>query len=143
MKILWLFLLFAFESLFVNYASSRCQSLNGTLFNSCFNAGYNVSEFNYGKAQQDIFSLFERVQRKFNNCSSLSTVLSCALHVPKCPNSTLPCKAECRKFVRDCKDIPAESQGLRALFQGLCELLEPKPCLSMSNASSFNGSDGK
>lgn len=144
MKLLSLLLFTAFElSLFINCASSRCKPLNGTLFGSCFTAGFRASKFS-NNTEGEIFHLFKNMRGEFNSCSSaLSTVMSCAVHLPHCPNTSLPCKTECWNFVRRCKR--EKSEGLVVLFRRLCELLSPsEPCLSSSNASKeYKESDGK
>jgi len=127
MKLLSLVFFITFASLFSNYASSQCLPLNSTLFNECVQEGYNVSDFNRSRPQDEISSLIASMQRKFKNCSPLSTLMACSVHIPKCSNSSSikPCKQACRKFVSDC-----EKEGLIALFRGLCELLPSNQCLS-------------
>ena len=135
MKLFSLILLATFESLFVNYASSQCQSLNRTLFNGCLDAGYNVSEFSGSRTQDEMASLISSMQSKFQNCSaSLLTLMTCSVHVPKCSTSSarLPCREVCRKFVRDCQGGSTESEGLLAVFRGLCELPTTDKCLPSS-----------
>ena len=140
MKLLSLLLLTALElNLFVNCASSRCKLLSGN-FGSCVNAYSKVSN----NTEEEILGLFENMRGEFNSCSSaLATVMSCAVYLPQCPdNTSLPCKTGCWNFVRRCKR--EMSEGLVVLFQRLCELLSPDPCLLSSNASRrYNESDGK
>lgn len=127
MRLVSLVLLITFESLFVNYASSQCVSLNNTLLNNCFQAGFNESEFTKNRSLQNISNLIMSMKTKFDSCSkSLSTLMTCSLHVPRCSSTSsrkLPCREDCKKFVSGCRDVSAHTEGLMALFRGLCDLL--------------------
>ncbi|KAK2573668.1 hypothetical protein P5673_001351 [Acropora cervicornis] len=134
MKLLSLLLFTVLEvNLFVNCASSRCKLPSGN-FGSCVNASFRYSKVS-NNTEEEILGLFENMRGEFNSCSSaLATVMSCAVHLLQCPNNTsLPCKTECWNFVGRCKR--EMSEGLVVLFQRLCELLNPDPCLMSSNAS--------
>lgn len=143
MRLVSLVLLITFESLFVNYASSQCVSLNNTLLNNCFQAGFNESEFTKSRPLQNISNLIMSMKTKFDNCSSsLSTLMTCSLHVPRCSNTSsrkLPSREECKKFVSGCQDVSVDTEGLMALFRGLCDLLPL--CASPSDRSNITAED--
>lgn len=130
MKILaWIFFV-SLEVLLVDFAASSCQPLNTTLFNGCVQAGYHVSNFTSSGKEVELSHLITNMQRKFKNCSSLLSLMTCSLHLPKCPTAQLPCKDACKKFLSDCGDISSENDGLKTLFRGICELLPSTKCLS-------------
>lgn len=140
MKLLSLVLLIvAFECSLANFASGNsCQPLNRTLFGSCINAGYNVSEFKTSTPQsQQMAILIQAAQSKLN-CSRFSNLMTCSIFLPgsKCPSARLPCKDACRSFVSDCKDGSSDIEGLLTLFNGLCQLLPTDQCLPTSMAHS-------
>lgn len=132
-------LLVAFECSLVNFASSNsCQPLNRTLFGSCINAGYNVSELNTSTPQsQQLANLIQAAQSKLKNCSRFLNLMTCSIFLPgsKCPSARLPCKDACRRFVSDCQDGSSDIEGLLTLFNGLCQLL-PADGLPTSTAHS-------
>ena len=143
MKLLSLVFFITCTSLFANCASSQCLPLNRTLFNDCVRAGYNVSDFSRSRPQDEVSSLIAGMQRKFKDCSSLSTLMACSVHIPKCPNSSSikPCNQTCRNFVSNCTHGSSEKEGLIALFRGLCELLPSNQCLS--DHSNYTAAHGK
>jgi len=124
-------------------SSSACQTLNSTLFADCVQAGYNVTKFNPNTSQKELSGLISSMRSKFKNCSSLSSLMTCSLQLPRCPTSTptLPCKDVCRNFVAECQSSSSESDGLIALFRGICELLPSNKCLSPNNLN--NSASGK
>lgn len=126
----------ALEISLVGYASSsRCQRLNSTLFTDCTKAGYNVTELNPNSTQKELSGLIATMRSKFKNCSSLSSLMTCSVQLPKCSTSapTLPCKEACKNFVSECQNTSNENEGLVALFRGICELLPSKKCLPTPN----------
>ena len=144
MKLLSLVLLIAaFECSLAKFASSNsCQPLNRTLFGSCIDVGYNVSEFKTSTPQsQQLAILIQAAQSKLKNCSfsnQSSNLMTCSIFLPgsKCPSARLPCKDACRSFVSDCQDGSSDIEGLLTLFNGLCHLLPTDRCLSTSMAHS-------
>ena len=129
----------------VEYASSSsCQKLNSTLFADCVQAGYNVTEFYPNTSPKQLSSLIASMRSIFKNCSSLSSLMTCSVQLPKCPTaaSTLPCKDVCRNFVSECHNSSSESDGLIALFRGICELLPTDKCLPTPNNLN-NSASGK
>lgn len=141
MKLLSFVLFVALEIWLVDYASSSsCQPLNRTLFNDCVQAGYNVSNFPASRSQNELSSLIARMQNKLKSCSSLSSLMTCSVQLPKCSSgtSTLPCEEVCKNFVADCQSS-TENHGLVALFRGICELLPSSNCLP--KPSNLNSSD--
>ena len=127
----------------VDYVSSSpCQTLNSTLFADCVQAGYNVTKFNPNTSQEELSGLIASMRSKFKNCSSLSSLMTCSVQLPRCPTSTLPCKDMCRNFVAECQSSSSESDGLIALFRGICELLPSNKCLSTPN-NLTNSNSGK
>lgn len=141
MKLLSLVLLIvAFECSLANFASSNsCQPLNRTLFGSCIDAGYNVSELKTSTPQsQQLAILIQAAQSKLKNCSRFSNLMTCSIFLPgsKCPSARLPCKDVCRGFVSDCQDSSSDIEGLLTLFNGLCQLLTADRCLPTSTARS-------
>ena len=138
MTLLSLVLLIAIQSLlaYYAYASSECRPLNSTMFNDCIKAGYNVSgEFTGRQGQHEISSLIASMQKKFKDCSSHSALISCSVHLPNCSTASSRLSLTgnvCRNFTRDCQNGSQETEGLIALFRGLCEVLHPN-----------TGADGK
>ncbi|KAM7444346.1 hypothetical protein ABFA07_007018 [Porites harrisoni] len=119
-------------------SSNSCQPLNRTLFGSCINAGYNVSEFKTSTPQsQQLAILIQAAQSKLN-CSRFSNLMTCSIFLPgsKCPSARLPCKDTCRSFVSDCQDGSSDIEGLLTLFNRLCHLLPTDQCLPTSMAHS-------
>lgn len=135
----------ALEISLVNYTSSSvCPKLNSTLFTDCVQAGYNVTaEFYPNEAQKELSDSFARMRSKFKNCSSLSSLMTCSVQLPKCPTSALPCKEACKKFVSECHNSSNEHDGLIALFSGICELLHSDKCLSKPNQTLNDSASGK
>ena len=136
----------ALEISLVDYASSSaCPKLNSTLFTAdCVRAGYNVTaEFYPNGAQKELSDSFARMRRKFNNCSSLSSLMTCSVQLPKCPTAPLPCKEACKNFVSECHNSSSEHDGLIALFRGICELLHSDKCLSKPNQTLNDSASGK
>ena len=132
MKLLSFVLCIYLGTLLADYASSSsCQPLNRTLFDGCVQAGYNVSEVSTSRSQSELSSLITNMQNKFKNCSSLSSIMTCSVQLPKCSTgkSMLPCKEVCKNFVADCQQSSSENEGLIALFRGICELLPLNKCL--------------
>lgn len=128
----------------VDYVSSSpCQTLNSTLFADCVQAGYNVTKLIPNTSQKELSGLIASMRSKFRNCSSLSSLMTCSVQLPRCPTSTmLPCKDMCRNFVAECQNSSSESDGLIALFRGICELFPSNKCLSSPNNLN-NSASGK
>lgn len=136
MMLLGWVLIVALEISLVDYASSStCQKLNATLFSDCTKAGYNVTEVNPNRTEVELSGLIATMQSKFKNCSSLSSLMTCSVQLPKCPTSApkLPCKEACKNFVSECQNRSNENDGLMALFRGICELLPSEKCLPTPN----------
>ena len=145
MKLLVWVLFTALEISLVDYASSSsCQTLDPALFTDCVQAGYNVSKFIPSRKQKELSGLVASMQSKFKNCSSLSSLLTCSVQLPKCPAaaSALPCKDVCKNFVSECQNSSSENDGLIALFRGICELLPSDKCASKPNTLN-NSASGK
>lgn len=140
MRILTGFFFVSLDALLLDFASgSKCQPLNTTLFKNCVQAGFHNSSAS-DSSIQDMSSLISHMQGKFN-CSSLSDLMTCSLHIPKCSSTKLPCKDTCKKFLTDCGNTSSESDGLKSLFRGLCEVLPMTNCISKSNHFNDNGTD--
>ena len=136
MNLLGWVLFVALEISLVDYAStSTCQKLNTTLLSDCTKAGYNVTELNPSRTQEELSGLISAMRSKFKNCSSLSSLMTCSVQLPKCPTQApkKPCKEACKNFVSGCQNRSVENDGLIALFRGICEHLPSKNCLPTPN----------
>ena len=103
-----------------------CMPLDSQLFSECLQAGYNVSVFKDNLTQSGILEFIANMHGMFKQCSSLSSLMTCSIHLPRCSTESehpaLPCKEVCGTFVEEC-NASLTQNGLMDVITRLCRLL--------------------